>query len=210
MTQERLERKVIIQGIESGMTKLCELSLNRFVSVKTHSISGVFDEFGVKRYATEAIEVLKDDFLEIEGVRAGMAYKWKSETIPDMHVMAIKAYNLFVQKRQDYNNRVKTDLNPIRRSSVSLADFGNSSKVEKHLRRVNLPNLKDVRFILKNDVIKQCKVVGIELEDDDQIKYTVKYKDKENRLMTAHVHIKELYESIEDIFKFLTKNIIKL
>lgn len=205
------DKAATIASISKAMYDMHALSYGTFVSVKDKPITEIFRAYGVAKYATESIEVLKGKFIEVEGVRAGMMYRFIGEVVPDFTDYAKQAYELSMKKAEDYRLRVKSDTNQVKTKRSSLTDFDNKTDARsKKVRKVNLPQLRDLRYIIRESIVVQCMIVGIQLSEDNEeiTEYRVRYCAS-NSLSYMHSILKlsMLFESAQEAANFMAVNV---
>lgn len=209
----------ILAALELALAEIINVgTLNTWVSVKDRSINKILAQAGVNRnYSSVVLDELKKlGLAEGEGERSGMRYKIISNIIPDVSNLALVIYQRFNKKIKDYNDRrtsscsegypesEQKDLFPIRFKK---------EKEEKHdpktltmKRQVIIPNLGDMRFIVRDNKIIEGKIISLFYgEDDKSILYSIRIinedwiirkDDQENNVSLEEI---SKYEVIKDL-----------
>lgn len=181
-------RENILAALELALAEILNVeTLNVWVSVKDRSINKILTEAGVnKNYSPIVLEELnKLGLVEGEGSRSGMRYKIISNVIPDVSRLALTIYNRFSKKTKQYYDSTKlssegypeskkSDLHPLKTKKMKAEKY--DPKTVKIKRQVIIPNLGDIRFIIKNDKIYEGKIISLyyPTNSDNTIAYDIR------------------------------------
>lgn len=199
--------------VKSALSKMLDLKgKGTWISVRDFSIGNLFKENGLgPKYATAAIEVLrKRGVCQFEGERSGMKFKSIYENY-DLDFLTKFVLDLVEEKKQEYKESCKN--NPIRATKKSLVDFDNKSEV-KILRRVNIPQLGDLRYSIINNKITQVRIISASLVVNDKgvekTVYRVEYTNPSytDLFYLQDVSISSLFEDLDSLFQNLKKNVV--
>lgn len=219
MANQKFTPEEIQEKIAKAISKIYDLSHDQWMSVKQYSFTQIAESVGLHRnMISSTIEVLSEKgFIQVEGKRTGIIYKWKSELLPDTSFLAKLAYEKLQQKRKEWNisrPRRKPKKDEIPENSPFYI-----------LRRESLPLGLPVYFLMENKVQKGIIwAVTYSLEEEKRIFYQIKfqsheiYKDKEkisvcledgSIYITNWLSKSEFALSLEELFENLKKSLVK-
>lgn len=219
MANQKFTPEEIQEKIAKAISKIYDLSHDQWMSVKQYSFTQIAESVGLHRnMISSTIEVLSEKgFIQVEGERTGIIYKWKSELLPDTSFLAKLAYEKLQQKRKEWNisrPRRKPKKDEIPENSPFYI-----------LRRESLPLGLPVYFLMENKVQKGIIwAATYSLEEEKRIFYQIKfqsheiYKDKEkisvcledgSIYITNWLSKSEFALSLEELFKNLKKSLVK-
>lgn len=219
MANQKFTPEEIQEKIAKAISKIYDLSHDQWMSVKQYSFTQIAESVGLHRsMISSTIEVLSEKgFIQVEGERTGIIYKWKSELLPDTSFLAKLAYEKLQQKRKEWNisrPRRKPKKDEIPENSPFYI-----------LRRESLPLGLPVCFLMENKVQKGIIwAATYSLEEEKRIFYQIKfqsheiYKDKEkisvcledgSIYITNWLSKSEFALSLEELFENLKKSLVK-
>lgn len=219
MANQKFTPEEIQEKIAKAISKIYDLSHDQWMSVKQYSFTQIAESVGLHRnMISSTIEVLSEKgFIQVEGERTGIIYKWKSELLPDTSFLAKLAYEKLQQKRKEWNisrPRRKPKKDEIPENSLFYI-----------LRRESLPLGLPVYFLMENKVQKGIIwAATYSLEEEKRIFYQIKfqsheiYKDKEkisvcledgSIYITNWLSKSEFALSLEELFENLKKSLVK-
>lgn len=219
MANQKFIPEEIQEKIAKAISKIYDLSHDQWMSVKQYSFTQIAESVGLHRnMISSTIEVLSEKgFIQVEGERTGIIYKWKSELLPDTSFLAKLAYEKLQQKRKEWNisrPRRKPKKDEIPENSPFYI-----------LRRESLPLGLPVYFLMENKVQKGIIwAATYSLEEEKRIFYQIKfqsheiYKDKEkisvcledgSIYITNWLSKSEFALSLEELFENLKKSLVK-
>lgn len=219
MANQKFTPEEIQEKIAKAISKIYDLSHDQWMSVKQYSFTQIAESVGLHRnMISSTIEVLSEKgFIQVEGERTGIIYKWKSELLPDTSFLAKLAYEKLQQKRKEWNisrPRRKPKKDEIPENSPFYI-----------LRRESLPLGLPVYFLMENKVQKGIIwAATYSLEEEKRIFYQIKfqsheiYKDKEkisvcledgSIYITNWLSKSEFALSLEELFENLKKSLVK-
>ena len=219
MANQKFTPEEIKEKIAKAISKIYDLSHDQWMSVKQYSFTQIAESVGLHRnMISSTIEVLSEKgFIQVEGERTGIIYKWKSELLPDTSFLAKLAYEKLQQKRKEWNisrPRRKPKKDEIPENSPFYI-----------LRRESLPLGLPVYFLMENKVQKGIIwAATYSLEEEKRIFYQIKfqsheiYKDKEkisvcledgSIYITNWLSKSEFALSLEELFENLKKSLVK-
>lgn len=219
MANQKFTPEEIKEKIAKAISKIHDLSHDQWMSVKQYSFTQIAESVGLHRnMISSTIEVLSEKgFIQVEGERTGIIYKWKSELLPDTSFLAKLAYEKLQQKRKEWNisrPRRKPKKDEIPENSPFYI-----------LRRESLPLGLPVYFLMENKVQKGIIwAATYSLEEEKKIFYQIKfqsheiYKDKEkisvcledgSIYITNWLSKSEFALSLEELFENLKKSLVK-
>ena len=165
--------------------------------------------------------------IETEGAKGFMKYRIVTNIIPDAQRAAEEIYNIFLEKKRSYFNSDKlsptrpSDSRPKYSKTKTMDDFEQPGKVLKCKRKIIMPQLGDMRYMVNDNHIKQVRIVGIEFGDSEKILCKVSYRctdgnynaeeDVESGDMDIRsgVLLNEIFETPEQVAAYLVKNLVK-
>lgn len=219
MANQKFTPEEIQEKIAKAISKIYDLSHDQWISVKQYSFTQIAESVGLHRsMISSTIEVLSEKgFIQVEGERTGIIYKWKSELLPDTSFLAKLAYEKLQQKRKEWNisrPRRKPKKDEIPENSPFYI-----------LRKESLPLGLPVYFLMENKVQKGIIwAATYSLEEEKRIFYQIKfrsheiYKDKEkisvcledgSIYITNWLSKSEFALSLEELFENLKKSLVK-
>lgn len=219
MANQKFTPEEIQEKITKAISKIYDLSHDQWMSVKQYSFTQIAESVGLHRsMISSTIEVLSEKgFIQVEGERTGIIYKWKSELLPDTSFLAKLVYEKLQQKRKEWNisrPRRKPKKDEIPENSPFYI-----------LRRESLPLGLPVYFLMENKVQKGIIwAATYSLEEEKRIFYQIKfqsheiYKDKEkisvcledgSIYITNWLSKSEFALSLEELFENLKKSLVK-
>lgn len=219
MANQKFTPEEIQEKIAKAISKIYDLSHDQWVSVKQYSFTQIAESVGLPRsMISSTIEVLSEKgFIQVEGKRTGIIYKWKSELLPDISFLAKLAYEKLQQKRKEWNisrPRKKPKKDEIPENSPFYI-----------LRKESLPLGLPVYFLMENKVQKGIIwAATYSLKEEKRIFYQIKfqsheiYRDKEkisvcledgSTYITNWLSKSEFALSLEELFENLKKSLVK-
>jgi hypothetical protein len=216
------KREDIIAALELALQEILRVDkLNVWVSVRERSIVKILQEVGVtKDYSSSVMVKLKEiGLIETEGANGFMKYRIVTNVIPDVHGAAVDIYNIFLEKKRSYFNSDKlsptrpSDGRPKYSKTKTMDDFEQSGKVVKCKRKIVMPQLGDMRYMVNDNHIKQVRIVGIEFGSDEKILCKVSYRSTGDEQTTmserSGVLLNEIFETPEQVAAYLVKTLVK-
>lgn len=219
MANQKFTPEEIQEKIAKAISKIYDLSHDQWMSVKHYSFTQIAESVGLHRsMISSTIEVLSEKgFIQVEGERTGIIYKWKSELLPDTSFLAKLAYEKLQQKRKEWNTS-----RPRRKPKKDEIPENSPFYI---LRRESLPLGLPVYFLMENKVQKGIIwAATYSLEEEKRIFYQIKfqsheiYKDKEkisvcledgSIYITNWLSKSEFALSLEELFENLKKSLVK-
>lgn len=219
MANQKFTPEEIQEKIAKAISKIYDLSHDQWMSVKQYSFTQIAESVGLHRnMISSTIEVLSEKgFIQVEGERTGIIYKWKSELLPDTSFLAKLAYEKLQQKRKEWNTS-----RPRRKPKKDEIPENSPFYI---LRRESLPLGLPVYFLMENKVQKGIIwAATYSLEEEKRIFYQIKfqsheiYKDKEkisvcledgSIYITNWLSKSEFALSLEELFENLKKSLVK-
>lgn len=219
MANQKFTPEEIQEKIAKAISKIYDLSHDQWMSVKHYSFTQIAESVGLHRnMISSTIEVLSEKgFIQVEGERTGIIYKWKSELLPDTSFLAKLAYEKLQQKRKEWNTS-----RPRRKPKKDEIPENSPFYI---LRRESLPLGLPVYFLMENKVQKGIIWAATYLsEEKKRIFYQIKfqsheiYRDKEkisvcledgSTYITNWLNKSEFALSLEELFENLKKSLVK-
>lgn len=212
----------IIAALELALQEILRVDkLNVWVSVRERSIVKILQEVGVtKDYSSSVMAKLKEiGLIETEGANGFMKYRIVTNVIPDVHGAAVDIYNIFLEKKRSYFNSDKlsptrpSDSRPKYSKTKTMDDFEQPGKVMKCKRKIIMPQLGDMRYMVNDNHIKQVRIIGIEFGSDEKILCKVSYRSTGDEQTTmserSGVLLNEIFETPEQVAAYLVKTLVK-
>ena len=212
----------IIAALELALQEILRVDkLNVWVSVRERSIVKILQEVGVtKDYSSSVMAKLKEiGLIETEGANGFMKYRIVTNVIPDVHGAAVDIYNIFLEKKRSYFNSDKlsptrpSDSRPKYSKTKTMDDFEQPGKVVKCKRKIVMPQLGDMRYMVNDNHIKQVRIIGIEFGSDEKILCKVSYRSTGDEQTTmserSGVLLNEIFETPEQVAAYLVKTLVK-
>ena len=212
----------IIAALELALQEILRVDkLNVWISVRERSIVKILQEVGVsKDYSSSVMAKLKEiGLIETEGANGFMKYRIVTNVIPDVHGAAVDIYNIFLEKKRSYFNSDKlsptrpSDSRPKYSKTKTMDDFEQPGKVMKCKRKIVMPQLGDMRYMVNDNHIKQVRIVGIEFGDSEKILCKVSYRSTGDEQTTmserSGVLLNEIFETPEQVAAYLVKTLVK-
>ena len=172
---QKSKHEEIMAGLELAIGEIMNpKSLNVWISVRERSITKILSEAGVSINFSSAVleELGKLGFVEREGSGAGMRYKVTTNIIPDYSSLTEKIYKNYQVRYSNskdlpgYPSSRKSDLHPKRTKKHSLTDGSGKARII-----VREPSqLGAIGYIIANDRIQECKLIGIHYADEEMKK----------------------------------------
>lgn len=209
-------REEVLEGLAIVLENIYSVAFNKLVSVTDHSVNKMLEEVGINRnYGPSMVKVLQSKgFYESEGTRGGLRYKIVSEVYPDYAVLAKEVYEERYQRNRAKAEARKTNFPFHAKPTPKIDDdfVGEIVKVKsKKLRKVDLPNLLDTRYIIFNGEICECKIVACKYsEENNKFFYDIKRKSGGTDIVEYDYELNNLWENPKDLVEHLLKNIVKL
>ena len=221
----------IIAALELALQEILRVDkLNVWLSVRERSIVKILQDAGVnKDYSSSVMAKLKEiGLIETEGAKGFMKYRIVTNIIPDAQRAAEEIYNIFLEKKRSYFNSDKlsptrpSDSRPKYSKNKTMYDFEQPGKVVKCKRKIIMPQLGDMRYMVNDNHIKQVRIVGIEFGDSEKILCKVSYRctdgnynDEVETNETGEMDIRsgvllnEIFETPEQVAAYLVKTLVK-
>lgn len=221
----------IIAALELALQEILRVDkLNVWLSVRERSIVKILQDAGVnKDYSSSVMAKLKEiGLIETEGAKGFMKYRIVTNIIPDAQRAAEEIYNIFLEKKRSYFNSDKlsptrpSDSRPKYSKNKTMYDFEQPGKVVKCKRKIVMPQLGDMRYMVNDNHIKQVRIVGIEFGDSEKILCKVSYRctdgnynDEVETNETGEMDIRsgvllnEIFETPEQVAAYLVKTLVK-
>lgn len=225
------KREDIIAALELALQEILRVDkLNVWISVRERSIVKILQDVGVsKDYSSSVMVKLKEiGLIETEGANGFMKYRIVTNVIPDVQRAAEEIYNIFSEKKRGYFNSDKlsptkpSDNRPKYCKSKTMDDFEKPGKVIKCKRKIIMPQLGDMRYMVNDNHIKQVRIVGIEFGDSEKILCKVSYRctegndkgevdidDTSEMDIRSGVLLSEIFETPEQVAAYLVKTLVK-
>lgn len=216
------KREDIIAALELALQEILRVDkLNVWLSVRERSIVKILQEVGVtKDYSSSVMAKLKEiGLIETEGANGFMKYRIVTNVIPDVHGAAVDIYNIFLEKKRSYFNSDKlsptrpSDSRPKYSKTKTMDDFEQPGKVMKCKRKIIMPQLGDMRYMVNDNHIKQVRIIGIEFGSDEKILCKVSYRSTGDEQTTmserSGVLLNEIFETPEQVAAYLVKTLVK-
>lgn len=216
------KREDIIAALELALQEILRVDkLNVWISVRERSIVKILQDVGVsKDYSSSVMVKLKEiGLIETEGANGFMKYRIVTNVIPDVQRAAEEIYNIFSEKKRSYFNSDKlsptkpSDNRPKYCKSKTMDDFEKPGKVIKCKRKIIMPQLGDMRYMVNDNHIKQVRIVGIEFGDSEKILCKVSYRSTGDEQTTmserSGVLLSEIFETPEQVAAYLVKTLVK-
>ena len=219
MANQKFTPEEIQEKIAKAISKIYDLSHDQWMSVKHYSFTQIAESVGLHRsMISSTIEVLSEKgFIQVEGERTEIIYKWKSELLPDTSFLAKLAYEKLQQKRKEWNTS-----RPRRKPKKDEIPENSPFYI---LRRESLPLGLPVYFLMENKVQKGIIwAATYSSEEEKRIFYQIKfqsheiYRDKEkisvcledgSTYITNWLNKSEFALSLEELFENLKKSLVK-
>jgi hypothetical protein len=157
--------------------------------------------------------------IETEGANGFMKYRIVTNVIPDAQRAAEEIYNIFLEKKRSYFNSDKlsptrpSDSRPKYSKTKTMDDFEQPGKVMKCKRKIIMPQLGDMRYMVNDNHIKQVRIIGIEFGSDEKILCKVSYRSTGDEQTTmserSGVLLNEIFETPEQVAAYLVKTLVK-
>ena len=221
----------IIAALELALQEILRVDkLNVWLSVRERSIVKILQDAGVnKDYSSSVMAKLKEiGLIETEGAKGFMKYRIVTNIIPDAKRAAEEIYNIFLEKKRSYFNSDKlsptrpSDSRPKYSKTKTMYDFEQPGKVIKCKRKIIMPQLGDMRYMVNDNHIKQVRIVGIEFGDSEKILCKVSYRCTEGNYndevetnetgemdIRSGVPLNEIFETPEQVASYLVKTLVK-
>ena len=157
----------IIAGIELALQTIVPAATNKWVSVRDLSIVKVLEQAGLnKNYSPPLQEVLKTKGLMFtEGCRGGLRFTIKADAVVDFSKLAEEIYvkaSYYGKSSEDgYPKSKSSDLKITKPKSSSLDMFESSALIRAMKRKIILPNMNDLVFVIHEGRIFQAVVLGM-------------------------------------------------
>ena len=94
-----------------------------------------------------------------------------------------------------------------------MDEFEKPGKVIKCKRKIIMPQLGDMRYMVNDNHIKQVRIVGIEFGSDEKILCKVSYRSTGDEQTTmserSGVLLNEIFETPEQVAAYLVKTLVK-
>lgn len=216
------KKEDIIAALELALQEILRVDkLNVWLSVRERSIVKILQEVGVtKDYSSSVMAKLKEiGLIETEGANGFMKYRIVTNVIPDVHGAAVDIYNIFLEKKRSYFNSDKlsptrpSDNRPKYSKTKTMDDFEQPGKVMKCKRKIIMPQLGDMRYMVNDNHIKQVRIIGIEFGSDEKILCKVSYRSTGDEQTTmserSGVLLNEIFETPEQVAAYLVKTLVK-
>ena len=216
------KKEDIIAALELALQEILRVDkLNVWISVRERSVVKILQEAGVtKDYSSSVMAKLKEiGLMETEGSNGFMKYRIVTNVIPDVKRAATEIYNIFLEKKRSYFNSDKlslsrpSDSRPKYSKTKTMSDFEQPGKIIKGKRKIIMPQLGDMRYMVNDNHIKQVRIVGIEFGDNEKILCKVSYRctGDENTTMDIRegVLLNEIFETPEQVAAYLVKTLVK-
>lgn len=192
------KREEIFAGLELAISEILNpKQLNVWISVRERSITAILNDAGVNiNFSASVMEELKKiGYIEREGNGAGMKYKIITSVIPDYKSLCEKIYNNFQERHSKkkvfdaYGPSDPSDLRPKRAKRQKMPNMNGSTKVIYR----EPEKLGTIGYIVANDHIQECKLIGIRYADAEfkKVLYDVEIMKNEGEEIG--------YETIKDI-----------
>lgn len=229
------KRENILAALELVLAEILRVDkMNVWISVKDRSIASILQSGGVnKNYSAIIVDELKKlGLVEGEGERSGMRYKIISnvipDVIPDVSHLALTIYNRFSKKirpTEGYPESKKSDLFPLIPKKDKSENYDPKTTIIR--RKITLPSLGDIRYIIYNNRITEGKIVGMYYHDenDKEIKYQMRIANPEYQQCSESIEedesasdqfimvfiygLKELFENPESAASYLVRKVIR-
>nr|DAJ28045.1 MAG TPA: hypothetical protein [Caudoviricetes sp.] len=225
------KRENILAALELVLAEILRVDkMNVWISVKDRSIASILQSGGVnKNYSAIIVDELKKlGLVEGEGERSGMRYKIISNVIPDVSRLALTIYNRFSKKirpTEGYPESKKSDLFPLIPKKNKSENYDPKTTIIR--RKITLPSLGDIRYIIYNNRITEGKIVGMYYHDenDKEIKYQMRIANPEYQQCSESIEedepasdqfimvfiygLKELFENPESAASYLVRKVIR-
>jgi hypothetical protein len=212
----------IIAALELALQEILRVDkLNVWVSVRERSIVKILQDAGVnKDYSSSVMAKLKEiGLIETEGANGFMKYRIVTNVIPDAQRAAEEIYKIFLEKKRSYFNSDKlsptrpSDSRPKYSKTKTMDDFEQPGKVMKCKRKIVMPQLGDMRYMVNDNHIKQVRIIGIEFGSDEKILCKVSYRSTGDEQTTmserSGVLLNEIFETPEQVAAYLVKTLVK-
>lgn len=216
------KREDIIAALELALQEILRVDkLNVWISVRERSIVKILQDVGVsKDYSSSVMVKLKEiGLIETEGANGFMKYRIVTNVIPDAQRAAEEIYNIFLDKKRSYFNSDKlsatrpSDSRPKYSKTKTMDDFEQPGKVVKCKRKIVMPQLGDMRYMVNDNHIKQVCIIGIEFGSDEKILCKVSYRSTGDEQTTmserSGVLLNEIFETPEQVAAYLVKTLVK-
>lgn len=195
---QKQKREEILTGLELAISEiLSPKQLNTWISVRERSITSILNDAGVNiNFSASVMEELKAiGYVEREGNGNGMRYKILTDVIPDYKALCEKIYKNFQERYSKkkmfdgYPASKPSDLRPKRARKPKMPDMNGTTKV---VLKEPSP-LGSIGYIIANDHIQECKLIGIRYADQEfkKVLYDVE--------IMKEVESNRDYETIKDI-----------
>lgn len=178
-TTERTEN--ILAGLELAVAEVIKPeNLNRWMSVRQRSITGILKDCGVDvNFSSAFLEELRNvGLIETTSSGVGLRYMVRSCEIPDASFLARKIYDNHRERcakgrvNDGYPASSRGDLTPKRVGKKTCAggELGTVRVIP-----AEIAHLGDIGYILHDDEIKEVMVIGISYDTHDRrhVVYTV-------------------------------------
>lgn len=212
----------IIAALELALQEILRVDkLNVWLSVRERSIVKILQDAGVnKDYSSSVMAKLKEiGLIETEGAKGFMKYRIVTNIIPDAQRAAEEIYNIFLEKKCSYFNSDKlsptrpSDSRPKYSKNKTMYDFEQPGRVMKCKRKIVMPQLGDMRYMVNDNHIKQVRIIGIEFGSDEKILCKVSYRSTGDEQTTmserSGVLLNEIFETPEQVAAYLVKTLVK-
>lgn len=216
------KKEDIIAALELALQEILRVDkLNVWLSVRERSIVKILQDAGVnKDYSSSVMAKLKEiGLIETEGANGFMKYRIVTNVIPDAQRAAEEIYKIFLDKKRSYFNSDKlsltrpSDSRPKYSKTKTMDDFEQPGKVMKCKRKIVMPQLGDMRYMVNDNHIKQVRIIGIEFGSDEKILCKVSYRSTGDEQTTmserSGVLLNEIFETPEQVAAYLVKTLVK-
>lgn len=216
----------ILAGLELALYEVLKPeNLNVWVSVRQRSITSILKENGVDmNFSSAFLEELRNvGLIETDSYGAGLKYMVKTDHIPDVKFLVKKIYDnhraRYAKGRvsDGYPSSKRSDLRPMNYGRGKDATKSESGPVK--IIPTEVARLGDVGYVVRDNVIYECMVVGIAYDTHDRkhIFYTVEcYRGKNAEgediyNVISNVGRKEFHRNVESalaaihIFKYVKR-----
>ena len=172
----------ILAGLELAVREAVKPeNLNRWVSVRERSITGILKDCGVDvNYSSAFLEELHNvGLIEIASRGVGMRYMVRTCTIPDAQFLARKIYdnNKARRSKDTVNDGYKTsrasDLRPLSNKNSNEIDMHQNSTVR--VIPAEIARLGEIGYIVRDNSVYEVMVIGVAYDSADRkrVVYTV-------------------------------------
>lgn len=202
-------REELIQLIKKVLVDLYdEKYVNKWVESRERPITRLIIQNGLQsNYSCAFTEVLKQkNILETRSAGVAMQYFLNGESIPDFDIVAEQIYQNYIdraKRHRDFDGYPESKESDCRPKQV----VERKTKAGKTIitKREEI-KLGDMVYLVKNDMIVEGKVVGMQFNEYDKITYRVKYFSGE---YIANCNVEKPFRTLEGILFYLRNNFVK-